>query len=344
MKPFQLQPDELDRLASELASMARASIPMPQGLRELHKNLRGGSLKQLSGHLATALEQGAPLSGALGASPVKVSPEFTALVRCAESCGDMTAVLQFAVEHARRVRRHRESVFTAMCYPAFVLLVMVGTLWFMSNSVIGHAAATMAGLGVRIGFASRMMFSVADMFHGLQGAIVAVLLIATILAFLAVRPLRNWLVAVFCLIPGFESLIGLSDSAVTMKLLGVMLSRGVPLPLALGAAELAVMQGRMRRSLRSMRDASERGQRVAPLLCRSVPATAAYLFRQAEERGDLPVACAGISGYCEDRFERLSKRAIAVLEPMLIFLLAVFIAIVLSGLYLPLFSIPKAIA
>src|SRR5690606_30243565 len=118
--------------------------------------------------------------------------------------------------------------------------------------------------------------------------------------------------------PGLRRLTELSDCAVVMKFLAVMLPRGVPLPDVLKAAELGVITSRMRRVLESMNDASNRGANVAPFLTGSFPATAAYMFRLSEERGNMAECCANIAHYCEERFDLTSQRTVAILEPLLL--------------------------
>src|SRR5688572_12551288 len=101
-----LSVDELERLTAELASFARAGIPMPQGLRQLEQSLGRGRLRAVAGYLAQEAERGVPLSDALQRSPIGVAPEFASVLRCAEQSGDLRSVLDFAADHARRIQRH----------------------------------------------------------------------------------------------------------------------------------------------------------------------------------------------------------------------------------------------
>jgi type IV pilus assembly protein PilC len=128
-----------------------------------------------------------------------------------------------------------------------------------------------------------------------------------------------------------------------MKFLERMLSRGVPLPAALGTGALAMNLPESRNALNAMSTAAVQGQKTGGHLGAATPAAAAWMYRQAEERGDLPATCGGIADYCEDRFERLSRRTIAVFEPFVILFVAVFVTLLVLSVYLPLFNIPKII-
>ena len=89
---------------------------------------------------------------------------------------------------------------------------------------------------------------------------------------------------------------------------------------------------------------AEKGGASAEQLDPDMPATAAWLYRQGEARGTLAEACLGISSYCDNRFEIVSRRALYALEPLFIVLISVFIGFVTVSFYLPLFNIPKVLA
>jgi type II secretory pathway component PulF len=95
--------------------------------------------------------------------------------------------------------------------------------------------------------------------------------------------------------------------------------------------------------LGSMAKAAAQGHKVGPLLAGRIPATAAWLFRQAEETGSLPEACTGIASYCEDRFDRVSKRSLTVLEIILLLCVSLVVGITIVSIYLPVFQIPKVV-
>lgn len=335
--------EDLDRLALELSSMTRAGIPLPEGLRQLAESLKPGRLKSLAGDLAAASDKGVPLSRALGDSPIVIPAGFIALVQCAEVSGDLRSVMAFAVEHARRVKRHRSAVFTTLVYPVIVLVVLVATIVFLSRSVVPQLLETAYQMNAEFPLPTMALIYVCDLFTGDSGLCMALILGVMILSLLFVQPVQERFMGLLTHLPGFRSLIALSDTALFSHALGRMLGHGVPLPSALSAAGLAVWEKSTRAMIRKMTEAATQGHRVGPLIGGEVPSMAAYLFRQGEERGDLADACAGIAEYCEDRFDRLSKRAVAFLEPAVLLIVALLIALVLTGIYLPLFSIPRMV-
>jgi len=222
-----------------------------------------------------------------------------------------------------------------------VLLAVVGILYLLSNTYL----PTLRDVYVQLGAAelptmTQFFFDLGSLLEGRSGLIVgvAILLFALVLFLPQVREAHYRLLL---RLPGLSILVNLSDTSAVMRTLGSMLARGVPMSDALRTAKLTVWSTDYRRALERMAVEADRGKPTAPLLTPQAPPTAAWLFAEAEQRGNLPEACNGIATYCEEWFDRMSIRSVAVLEPMLIVFLGVLVGgIIISG-YLPLFYIPR---
>ncbi|MCB2156961.1 type II secretion system F family protein [bacterium] len=335
--------EELDQLAQELASFARTDIPMPEGLRQLSSSLDSARLRQLAGEMAEALEQGKPLSQALEESSFSVPSHYVAVLQCAEVSGDAPTLLQFAVDHARRLKRYRTTMLTATLYPMIVVFVMSLVLIFLANYIVPKFYVMYSQLGAELPSLTKLVLMCENVLAGIPGFVLVGLIAALSVSMLFAQRVQDRVFDLVAGVPGFTSLTVLSDTAVVMRYLNVMMTRSIPAPTALRAAALAVTRKSTRTSLERMATAGERGHQLSSTIGDEFPSTVAYLFTKAEERGDLPESCDGIASYCEDRFDRLSSRALSLFEPILIFLVAVFVGILVVGLYIPLFSFPRVV-
>lgn len=335
--------DELDRFTQELTSLTRSSIPLPEGLKQLSTTLEEGRLRGLFREVSESVAKGTPLSEAMRTASLKSPPEFIAVLQCAEQTGDTHAILEFALQHSRRIKKHRSEVFIALVYPAIMVLVLLFAIVLLSNTVMLDMVDIFRSLGAELPFLTQLVLNVSEIFRGPLGLLTTAVLALLIGSYLVVPVVREYCFGILARMPGMSFLIALSDTTLSMRFLGVMLQREVPLPLALQAASLAVTRQDTRDALREMSEAANRGQVVSPYLSPMTPSTASYLFRQGEERGNLPEACLGIADYCEARFDRISRRVSVALEPLLTFFIAIVVAIMVISLYLPLFAIPKII-
>lgn len=327
----QILPQDLEQFFAELRSLVRGGIPLPEGLRTLASESHSEAMRQLAGALQARLEAGESLADAMRSLKPRLPEPVIAAVACGEKSGSMEATLDFALQHTRRMVLYRSAILTSTLYPVLVLVVLaiIGS---------GYGYTMLSNFGnqpnqIKPGEVWAESPAFQAMIRASAGT--AVLAIAALLALL-LPGVRQWLYTTMQRLPGVREVAALADADLMMRFVGTMLRRGVPLPDSLRAAGNAVLMPQFRRSIAAMGDAAEQGRAIAPLLPGLVPATAAYLFRQAEERGDLPDACFDVADFCRDRYERLSQRMLTLVEPLLLLIVGIVVAVlVLSYLQLP---------
>ncbi|MBI1290666.1 hypothetical protein GC173_05420 [bacterium] len=339
-----LSQSEVETFVNDVAALIRSGMPVPDGLRELSAQFNRPRLRELSEHVAAATAKGQSLTDALSSSPVKVPKGMLALFECAQVSGDSRALLSFTAVHTRRIRAYRSALSTAAFYPMMVLVGFLMLVGFIAIWIIPKFVDIFSQLGAELPWLTQQIVILANLIgHNPVGLGILALLIVGIPIFACSEATRDRLFEILSVVPGYSSLIALSDTAITMKYLGVMLSKGVPLPKALQSVSMSVSLASTRQSLEKMAAAAEKGQRVAPLLNPMFPATAVHLFEQAENSGRLAEACEGIGDWADTAFEQQGRRAAGVLEPTALLLILLGIGIMVIALYLPLFSIPKLV-
>lgn len=130
--PFAARPvtlDQLVALSDEIASLARAGVPIDRGLAELARDMPG-RLGQLAGDLGRRLEGGENLASIFGRSPDLFPPAYRAVIAAGIRTGKLAAALEDVSRTARRIRSLRSTIGVALVYPLVVLLIAWGLLNF----------------------------------------------------------------------------------------------------------------------------------------------------------------------------------------------------------------------
>lgn len=331
---------QLEFMAREMASLARANIPLPEGLHKLAEVAASRRIREAYGQIATALEQGQPLSAAL--SSAAAPAEFVAAIRCAEVSGDMADVLEYAIEHCRRVDRFYGQLANMLLYPLVVASIAAPILTVLCMVVAPRFEDIFAQLGGVLPVPTQIVLQFSHLLrHGVGAGVLAgsALLFAWTCSPLFIR----WMPFILQRLPFFTELLMLSDLAMLMRFFERMLRRGLPLPTVLEAASIAVWSQRLRARLFTMAAQADRGLMVFNSLQGVIPALPLHLLEQAEKRGDLVETCPGIASYCEDRFNLRAESHLRRFEPIMIAVLGAIIGGIVVALYLPLFNIPKMI-
>jgi type II secretory pathway component PulF len=118
-----LTADDLATLNDEIAAMARAGLPLDQGLAHLAKEMGSGRLQQTTAALADDMRRGKTLPEALAAQENRLPPFYASLVTAGIRSGRLGDVLATLTAYARALSELRATVINSLIYP-FIILVM----------------------------------------------------------------------------------------------------------------------------------------------------------------------------------------------------------------------------
>jgi type II secretory pathway component PulF len=99
-----MSPDDLIALNEQIAGMARAGLPLDQGLDGLARDMGRGRLRRVTQALADDLRAGHPLPEALERLKGQVPPYYANLVTAGVRTGRLPEVLSTLTAYARLPR------------------------------------------------------------------------------------------------------------------------------------------------------------------------------------------------------------------------------------------------
>src|SRR5260370_42099558 len=113
-----MKTEDLIALNEEIAGMARAGLPLVQGLSALAREMGSGKLQRVTKKLADDLQAGQPLPEALEKQAAQVPPFYAALVSVGVRTGRISDVLATLTIYARTLANVRAMIIDAFFYPA----------------------------------------------------------------------------------------------------------------------------------------------------------------------------------------------------------------------------------
>lgn len=125
--------DELIALNDQIAGMAKAGLPLDQGLAGLAKEMGRGRLRRVTAAIAADLRAGVPLAEAVDSRRVELPPFYAHLVTAGIRTGRLPEVLATLTAYARTVTATKAIVIESLFYPLVVLGVaaaLMGVLMF----------------------------------------------------------------------------------------------------------------------------------------------------------------------------------------------------------------------
>lgn len=330
-------------LTSELAIMLRAGLPLANSLRVLIDMSHKPSATTLLQQVLDDVKGGAPLSRALAREPRLFGDFYLNMVRSGEASGQLAAVLARLVEHLERVRALRESVVSAMIYPAILLAVAVISLMAMLGFVVPQFEKLFTDLGDALPLATRLVMRAGQVFRDWGFAIG---LGCAVAVWVMARWMRTptgkarWQLATLR-VPLLGRLVLKYQLNLFARSLGTLLGNGVPMLTALHISTETVGNEVLRRPLSSIAPAVKEGGRLVDAMAaaRVFEPLAINLVRVGEETGRIGPMMLELSNILNREVETGIRRVLTLIEPLLIIVLGILVAGIIVSIMLGILSI-----
>ena len=340
-RPKHMDLKALATATRELSMLVHAGQTVEQALDLLASGTAPRPLRAPYGTALARLREGVGLSDAL--ADAGFPPLYRAMVQAGEAGGALAGQLDELASLLERSARLRDQIVSALIYPALVMCVSIGAVLMLLGMVVPQFAPLFVGAHKPLPFSTRMVLAASDALRedwqaGLAG--LALLLGAGLIA--ARRPaVAAWGEAALFRLPVVGRLLLLSASTRWMRVLGVLLKGGVPLPAALelvkpvaGHRSLQAMIGAMKDGIRDGKSLTGSMRPDAPL-----PDPALPLLKVGEQGGQLAESLGHLADLFDNRLEQGLKRAVALFEPACVLLLSLVVGTIVISILLAVVSI-----
>ncbi|WP_333706001.1 type II secretion system F family protein [Ottowia beijingensis] len=328
---------------SELSIMLRAGLALDNALRVLIEMAHKPSVRTLLEGILEDVKGGAPFSRALSGHRELFGDFYINMVRSGEVSGQMSLVLERLVEHLERLRALRESVVSATIYPTILLAVAVLSLVVMLGFVVPQFKTLFSDLGDGLPLPTRIVMGLGDAFrqYGWGIAIGFALLLLLARRWLRTAAGRQWWQNLALRMPIIGTLLYKYDLTLFSRSLGTLLGNGVPLLTALQIATDTVGNANLRARLAKMAPMVKGGGRMVAAMTatHSFEPLAINLVRVGEETGRIGPMMLELASLLTRDVETGIKRALTLLEPILILVLGVLVAAIIVSILMGILSV-----
>lgn len=133
----------------QLATLIEAQVPLAQSIRTLARQTEKPSFGVIINEIADDVEGGTALSDAFGKHPKLFSQFYVKLIRSGEISGRLQQSLTYLAEYLERTQAITKKVRNALAYPAFVVFAMVAVGLIMMIYVLPQLLVIFEEQGVQ---------------------------------------------------------------------------------------------------------------------------------------------------------------------------------------------------
>lgn len=331
-----------------LSSLLAAGVPLSRALVILFKESSNPAARTKWKEIHDSVVDGTSLADAMGKSPDTFPRVYTAMVQAGETGGFLDLVLAQIADFQAREKDLKAKVMAAMLYPCVLLFLALAVLVFLLTFFIPKFQLIFKGLGAALPLPTRVVLGASSILRS-YGFFV---LIGTVIVG---SLLRNWVASekgrrlwegLVLRVPLVGPLVAQFAMARFARMLGTLLSAGVPLVQALNVARKSIgnqiLVDAVAQAIERVQQGGQLGASLAE--CKGLfPSSVIEMVAVAEESGKLDQELIRIANVTEGDLDRHLKTAVAFAEPLLLFFIAAFIGTIFISMILPIFTMQDAI-
>jgi type II secretory pathway component PulF len=335
---------ELENFTRLLSSLLAAGVPLSRALTILGKEASSPVASAKWREIHGLVVDGMSLANAMARSSDTFPKVYTAMVEAGEAGGFLDVVLAQIADFQSREKELRSKVLTAMIYPAVLLVMALVVLTVLLVFFIPKFQKVFASAKGALPLITQIIIAASDILRS-YGLLVLVGLV------LGGFFLRTWIISpagrriwegVTLKAPVVGPLSSRFAMARFCRMLGTLIGADVQLIQALNVARRSIgnqiLVDAVARSIDQVQQGGRLGQSLAE--CPALfSGSVMEMISVAEESGRLDVELIRIANVTESELDRRLKTAVALAEPLMLFLIAGFIGFIFIGMLLPVFSL-----
>jgi type IV pilus assembly protein PilC len=326
----------------QFLTLIKAGLPILTALDLLIKRQRDKFLLQLLENVRERVKGGELLSDAFAAQ--QVFPKmYTTTLMAGEKSGSMEEVLGRYIAYQRMVQTFRKKLFVSLVYPALLVSVVTVMLIFLITYVVPKFADLFNNLGADLPAITVFMLTlgVNAQKYGwivlLVGAVAMVLLLRWKRSDKGAERIDRFLLS----LPLVGEIRLKYQVANFSRILGTLLQGGLPLVPAMETAGESMSSRQMVNGVVAAAERVKEGQSLAHSLeaQKLFPDLAVEMLEVGESTGALPAMLNSVAEFYEEDVQTALSAAMALIEPMILIIMAVFVGGILISLYMPIFTL-----
>lgn len=339
---------ELENFTRLLSSLLAAGVPLSRALVILTKEAASPAAKAKWQEIHDLVVDGMSLADAMAKSPDTFPRVYVAMVEAGEAGGFLDVVLAQIAEFQSREKELKSKVVTAMIYPCVLFVLAMVVLTVLMIFFIPKFQTVFASLHGSLPLITQIIIgaSHAVRSYGLF-VLVGVVVIGIMLRtwFTSEKGRRVW-EGLVLKSPIVGPLIAQFAMARFCRMLGTLIGAGVPLVHGLSVARRSIgnqiLVDTVGQSIERVQQGGRLGQSLADCKILFTSSTL-EMISVAEESGKLDGELVRIAVVTEGDLDRNLKTAVALAEPLLLFMIAAFIGTIFIGMLLPILSMSTLI-
>jgi len=344
LNPFKskIRSSDISLFSKELSILIKAGIPLPASLSALSEHASNGKIREIIQDVRKDIDAGVTLSESMAKHPDAFPSFFVTSIKSGENTDNLVDVLEKLSEYYKIIQNIRRKVTSALIYPSFLLTLACFAIAYLLVFVVPVFARLYSEIGQDLPYLTIIIMKTSHVFRVvLPFLIPAVLVVWYILAKYFKEPVTIFLDSYKLKIPIFKNIIVKYSLSHFCKTLVMLLKSGVPLIRAVEVTAETIDNSLISAKIKSSVKTIKGGSSFANALKETgvFPPLLVEMVHTGEQTGALERMLEDASTIYDEDVNNLISSLFVMIEPVMMLIMGVLIALVLLSMYLPIFEL-----
>ena len=337
-----LDAKQLTLFTRQLATLVTVS-PLEEALRTVSLQAERDEVRRVLGSVHTGVVEGRRLSDAMAREPKSFPPLYRAMVAAGEASGTLPQILERLADLLERQAVVRSKVLSTLAYPVILAFVATFVVFALMIFVVPKVVEQFQDIGQTLPLLTRIVIALSSFLAHWWWALLLVIAGAVFLAGRALKDegLRMKFDRMLLRLPLVGRLIRDLHAARMARTLSTMVASRLPLLEGLRLTTGTVHNRVLRQASADIAESVRTGGSLSGALRRAgiFPPLLVYLAASGEASGKLDVMLERAADYLEREFDSFTTTALSLLEPAIIIVMGVIVALIVLSILLPILQL-----
>ena len=333
---------QLTLFTRQLATLVQVS-PLEEALRTVSRQSEREEVRNILANVHSGVMEGRRLSEAMAREESSFPPLYRAMVSAGESSGTMGPILDRVATLLERQAQVRGKVLSALAYPVVLSIVAAFVVFALMIYVVPKVVEQFQDVGQELPLLTRVVIGTSNFLANYWWALLIGLALAIFLSGRALREenIRLTFDRFLLRLPLLGRLQRDLHAARMARTLSTMVASRLPLLEGLRLTTQTVNNRVLRQASADIAESVRTGGSLSGALKRAgvFPPLLVYLAASGEASGKLDVMLERAADYLEREFDSFTATALALLEPAIIIIMGVVVALIVLSILLPILQL-----
>lgn len=335
-------------VCQQFSIILKAGLPLVQTVDLVADQCADKGLGKLLRQVSEDVSNGWSLSYSFEQRGGKSLPAtFRETVRAGEESGDLLSSFRRMASYFERMNKTRESVVSALTYPAFVLVVAAVVVVIIMGYAVPTFTSMFESMNIELPWVTVALIGLSGFFqtYGLILVGLIALMVLGVRLYGMTEKGGPALARAQLKIPIIGEIVRMSGASQFAHTMSTLLTAGMPILQAIDVSGRTMTNRWMSGEVLGTLPGVEGGRSLGECMgyARELPAMLVQMTAVGEATGSMESTLQVLAEYYDNEVDVRVKRALALLEPAIIVVLAIFVVFILMAVYLPMFSMYSAI-